>query len=91
MLGLASAATGDLYEALNTAVLTNAPVIFLVTVQDLGDDAPVGPQLATTPTRIADAFGIRTVTVSADTDAVREAVSAARDAGETTLIQATLE
>jgi len=91
MLGLASAATGDVYEALNTAVLTSAPVIFLVTVQDLGDDAPVGPQLATSPTQIAEAFGIPTVTVSGTTDAVRDAVSAARDSGATTLIQATLE
>jgi TPP-dependent pyruvate/acetoin dehydrogenase alpha subunit len=91
MLGLASAATGDVYEALNTAVLTQAPVIFLVTVIDLGDDAPVGPQLSTTPAQIAAAFGIPTVTVGAHTDAVRDAVAAARKAGETTLIQATLE
>ena len=48
-LGMASTASGDFHEALNAASLTGAKVIFLVTLTALREDAPVGPQLATTP------------------------------------------
>jgi TPP-dependent pyruvate/acetoin dehydrogenase alpha subunit len=91
MLGLASAASGDVYEALNTAVLLGAPVIFLVTVHPLTDDAPVSPQLATTPARIAEAFGIPSLTVSGTAQAVQTAVANARKNRTATLIQVTLE
>ncbi len=90
-LGMASAASGDFYEALNAAVLTQAPVIFLVTVQSLGDDAPVGAQLATTPAQIAEAFGLPSSEVKAETKAVAKAVKAARKRGTTALITAIVE
>ena len=90
-LGLASAASGDFHEALNAAVLTEAPVIFLVTVHTLTDDAPVGAQLATTPEKLAQAFGIPTTVVKAEAKAVQKAVKAARKKGVAALITATVE
>ncbi len=78
MLGQASAASGALHEAFNTAMLTGAPVVFLLTTRVLGDDAPVGRQLAANPVALAEAHGLWTVSVSNDVDEVREAVSAAR-------------
>jgi len=90
-LGLASAASGDFHEALNATVLTEAPVIFLVTVQAFGDDAPVGTQLATTPAKLAEAFGLPTTEVKADASAVEKAVKAARKKGVAALITATME
>jgi len=89
-LGLASAASGDFHEALNAASLTGAKVIFLVTVSALRD-APVGPQLATSPSRIAEAFDIPVVEIASDVKSVKSAVAKARKAGQTTLIQASLE
>lgn len=90
-LGLASAASGNFHEALNAAVLLEAPVIFLVTVQALRDDAPIGIQLGTTPAKIAQAFGLPTTQVKATAAAVMTAVKAARKAGVATLITATLD
>lgn len=90
-LGLASAASGDFHEALNAAVLTGAPVIFLVTVHTLTDDAPVGTQLATTPDKLAQAFGLPTTEVKAEAKAVQKAVKAARKKGVAALITATVE
>ena len=90
-LGLASAAAGAFHEAINTAGLTGAPVIFLVTTQPLGPDAPVGRQLAGTPAALGAAAGLDAVSVPGTVDAVREAVSAARAAGRPTVIEVNLE
>ncbi|MFT4975134.1 MAG: 2-oxoisovalerate dehydrogenase E1 component alpha subunit [Myxococcota bacterium] len=90
-LGLASAASGSFHEALNLAALTGAPVIFLVTVVVLGEGAPVGVQLASSPAALAEAFGLAAHRVPATAGAVREAVAAARESGQPTLIEALLE
>ena len=90
-LGLASAASGSFHEALNLAAITEAPVIFLVAVVELGEGAPVSVQLASSPAALAGAFGIDARRVPATAGAVREAVSAAREAGRPTLIEALLE
>ena len=90
-LGLASAASGALHEALNTAVLTGAPVIFLLTTLPIPDDAPVSRQLAASPAALAAAHGLQTAQVTATAEAVAEAVSAAAAAGVPTLIEAILE
>lgn len=90
-VGLASAAGGDFYEALNATVLLAAPVIFLVTVQTLTDDAPIGPQLATSPAKLAHAFGLQHSEVKASAAEVQSAVEAARAAGLPALITATLD
>lgn len=90
-LGLASAASGAFHEALNLAALTEAPVIFLVSVVELGEGAPVGVQLACDPAKLAETFGIDARRVPATADAVREAVAAAREAGKPALIEALLK
>lgn len=90
-LGMASSASGSFHEALNSAVLTDSPVIFLVTVQDLSTDAPVGTQLATTPAKLATAFGISVKEIKCDATAIAKAVQAARKACKPALIQVQLE
>ena len=90
-LGSASTASGSFHEALNAASLTHAPVIFLVSVMPLGDDAPVGPQLATSPAKLAEAFDMKVVEVSPTTKDVQSAVSKARKSGQPSLIQVLLE
>ena len=87
-LGMASAASGSFAEALNVAALSGAPVVFLVTVQKLDDDAPVGRQLAASPSAVAKAFGIATASVRSDVESVRTAVAKAR--GTLTVIEVTL-
>lgn len=90
-VGTASTADGAFHEALNIAALRQANVIFLVAVDPLGEGAPLPPQLATTPARLAQAFGIPAVTVDGRSlDAVRSAVVAAREARGPHLIQADL-
>lgn len=90
-LGLASAASGSFHEALNIAALTGAPVIFLVSVASLGEDAPVSTQLASTPATLAHAHGLHIARVPALREQVRDAVSAARGRGGPCLIEALLE
>jgi len=90
MLGLASAASGALHEALNASVLTGAPVIFVVVRQALTDDAPVGRQLAGNLVALAQAHGAQAVSVDATEAAVHGAVASARAHTGPTLIEACL-
>jgi len=90
-LGMASAATGCFHEALNLATLTQAPVIFLVTIQNLGEDAPINEQISASPAALAEAHGLQAHRVSATRDAVEAAVSAACQTKIPTLIEASLE
>jgi len=90
-LGIGSAADGAFTEALNLAALLQARVIFLVAVHPLGNEAPVGKQLASTPRQLAKAFGIPTTEVDgSDASSVRRAVAEARKAGGPALIEARL-
>lgn len=91
ILGDASTASGAFHEALNTACLLGASVTFLVVCQPLGEGAPVGTQLASTPTRLAAAFDIPVTAVAADEAAVAAAVAAARDTEGPALVQVTLQ
>lgn len=90
MLGLASAASGAFHEAMNAAVLTGARVVFLLSTRELGDDAPVGRQLAASPVALAEAHGLWTVSCEASEEAVREAVAAARTAEGPSLVHVRL-
>ena len=90
ILGDASTAAGAFHEALNAACLMGAKVTFLVVCQPLGEGAPIGTQLATTPARLAAAFDIPVSSVDADQDAVATAVASARDATGPALVQVTL-
>lgn len=90
-LGVGSAADGAFHEALNLAALLGPSVIFLVAVHPLTGDAPVGPQLAASPAKLAEAFGIPAAIVDGkDAQAVHDAVVAAREAGGPRLIEARL-
>jgi TPP-dependent pyruvate/acetoin dehydrogenase alpha subunit len=63
----------------------------VVAVHPLGDDAPLGPQLAASPAALGKAFGLHTASVDGNSaSAVHKAVLAARDQTGPTLIEATL-
>lgn len=90
-LGIGSAADGAFHEALNLAALRQARVIFVVAVHPLDGDAPLAPQLATRPARLAEAFGLTVHEVDGtDVTAVHAAVRAAREAGGPHLVEARL-
>lgn len=91
-LGIGSCADGAFHEALNIAALQSANIVFVVAVHPLtGDDAPLGPQLSSSPAILASAHGLTTVTVDGNSvKAVHEAVTAARAAGGPHLIEANL-
>ena len=90
-LGIGSAADGAFHEALNLAALRQSHVCFVVAVHPLGDDAPLGPQLAAEPARLAAAFGISSTVVDGnDVAAVHAAVLGARSASGPYLIEARL-
>lgn len=90
-LGIGSAADGAFHEALNLAALLRPNVLFVVAVHPLGDDAPLGPQLAASVADLARAFGLPATEVDGmDGTAVRDAVAAARSAGGPALIEARL-
>ncbi|NOY25271.1 MAG: hypothetical protein GXP62_05305 [Oligoflexia bacterium] len=58
-IGMASAASGSVHEALNTAALSSAPVIFLHVSRPLTPQAPVATQLAGDLGEIARAHGLQ--------------------------------
>ena len=87
MLGDASVASGDFYEALNTACLMAARVTFVVVRQALDEGAPVGTQTATSAVALAKAFSLPTHEASAEADAVANALRDARVAEGPSLVQ----
>ncbi|MDP6931943.1 MAG: hypothetical protein QGG40_03465 [Myxococcota bacterium] len=87
-LGVASAASGSFYEGLNAAVLTGAPVTFVVAMPVLTDDAPVSRQVAAEPSAIAKTMGLKTSRVKATVSGVKRAVKQAR--GVPSLVQVNL-
>lgn len=90
-LGVGSVSDGAFHEALNLAALHRADVVFVVAVHPLDGDAPLGTQLATSPARLAQAFGLGVHEVDgASATAVYEAVRAARQAGGPHLVEARL-
>jgi TPP-dependent pyruvate/acetoin dehydrogenase alpha subunit len=90
-LGIGSTADGAWFEALNTAALTQANVIFVVAVHPLEGDAPLPPQLAGNPSDIAKAIGLKVAQVDGnDIQAIHNSVSKARKAGGPHLIEARL-
>ena len=90
-LGIGSASDGAFHEALNTAALLEAPVVFVVSVHPLDGAAPLGRQLAATPSALAAAFGIGAEQVDGtDAATVRDAVTRAKAAGGPRLIEVRL-
>lgn len=86
LLGAASVASGAFHEALNVGALTGAPAIFVLTLQAITDDAPIGRQLAADPVALAAAHGWHTATPDATEDSVFAAVEAARAARSPALV-----
>jgi pyruvate dehydrogenase E1 component alpha subunit len=90
-LGIGSVSDGAFAEALNLAALTGAPVVFVVAVYPLDDQAPVGPQSMASPSALAKAHGIATTTVDGSrAHKVRAAVDKALKKGQPHLIEASL-
>ncbi|HHO50394.1 MAG TPA: hypothetical protein ENK18_05850 [Deltaproteobacteria bacterium] len=78
-LGLGSMGDGAAHEALNLAALLEANVVFVVAVHPLGDGAPLGRQLATSPAALAAGLGVAVTEVDgSDAEAVAGAVADAR-------------
>jgi TPP-dependent pyruvate/acetoin dehydrogenase alpha subunit len=91
ILGSASAASGAFHEALNAAVLTDAPVTFLVATTPITDDAPVGRQLAASPLDLAQAHGLSSSAAKPTVKDVKSAVTKARKLAKPSLIHVQLE
>lgn len=85
-VGNASAASGAFYEALNTASLTGAPVVFVLALQALTDEAPLARQLGADPVALAQAFDLYTNEADADEAAVAAAVAEARETGRPSVV-----
>jgi TPP-dependent pyruvate/acetoin dehydrogenase alpha subunit len=90
LLGLASAANGSYYEALNISVLKKAPVIFVLIVQDL-ENVPMSAQVAGSPAKVASALGLDTTTVSSKDTSLQEKIAALRETHKPTLLVIQLE
>jgi TPP-dependent pyruvate/acetoin dehydrogenase alpha subunit len=73
-------ASGAFHEALNVAALTGASVVFVVTMQEITDDAPIGQQVVADPAALAAAHGWKTFKPQATEDSVFKAVAKARKA-----------
>lgn len=80
LLGAAGAASGDLHEAFNLAVLTGAPVVFVYLDPPVSADAPLARQLAPAIEELAAAFGIEAALLPLDAGSsqIGEALLAAR-------------
>lgn len=90
-LGVGSAADGAWFEALNTAALTKANLIFLVAVHPLEGGSPIPQQLASGPAAIAEGVGLTASVIDGnDVTAVHTAVRKARKAGGPHVIEARL-
>lgn len=90
-LGIGAVADGAFAEAVNLAVLHGAPVIFCVAAHPLTGDAPLGRQWAADPATWAQSFGLPFTRVDGTAaEAVRDAVTAAKDAGGPQLVWADL-
>lgn len=90
-LGLGSMGDGAVHEAMNLAALRRANVVFVVAAHDLGEDAPLGRQIATSPAKIASGFDITVTEVDGrNAEAVHTAVGYARSLSGPHLVVASL-
>ena len=89
LMGNAALGDGQLFEALNLAVLQNTPVIFVVLERDTSS-MPLAQSTAVSIDVLAKSIGLQSSTVS-DTSALGVAVSSARDAGTPAFIRVTID
>ena len=88
LLGNAALGDGQLFEALNLAILQDASVIFVVLERDTST-MPLAQSTAVSIDILAQAIGLQTHTVN-DPAALGDAVTSARDAKTPTLIRASI-
>ena len=88
LMGNAALGDGQLFEALNLAVLQNAPVIFVVLERDTSS-MPLAQSTAVSIDVIASGIGLKSSTVS-DTTTLGKTVSSAREEGCPILIRVTI-
>lgn len=81
-LGISALGDGDLHAALNLAGVLRPNVIFVLAHQQLGEDAPIGPQTVAKPTALGKAHGLTTKAVDGHSaKAVKLAVASAKKKG----------
>ena len=88
LMGNAALGDGKLFEALNLAVLRDAPVIFAVLERDTST-MPLAQSAAVSIDVLAQSIGLQSSTVTSAVD-LGDAVSSARDNGAPTLIRVTI-
>ena len=88
-MGNAALGDGQLFEALNLAVLQSTPVIFVVLERDTSK-MPIAQSTAVTIDLLAQSIGLQSNTVH-DADTLGHAVSSARETGAPTLIRVTIQ
>ena len=88
-MGNAALGDGQLFEALNLAVLQNAPVIFVVLERDTST-MPLAQSTVVSIDVLAQSIGLQSSTVS-EPSALDVAVSSARKSGAPALIRVTID
>ena len=88
-MGNAALGEGQLFEALNLAILHGTPVIFVVLERD-ASKMPLAQSTAVSIDVIARSLGLQSSTVS-DATELGKAVSSARETGAPTLIRVTIQ
>ena len=89
LMGNAALGDGQLFEALNLAVLHSASVIFVVLERDTSK-MPIAKSTAVSIDVIALTLGLKSNTVT-DAESLGKAVSSSRETGAPTLIRATIQ
>jgi hypothetical protein len=88
LMGNAALSDGQLFEALNLAVLQSTPVIFVVLERNISN-MPIAQSTAVTIDLIAQSIGLQSNTVH-DAETLGQVVSSARETGAPTLIRVTI-
>ena len=89
LIGNAALGDGQLFEALNLAVLKNASVIFVALERDTSA-MPIAQSTTVSIDLLAQTIGLQTNTVN-DSAALGKAVTSAREAGVPALIRVTID
>ena len=90
LLGIASAANGSYYEALNVASLYKLPILFVLVQQNL-ENIPMSPQISGSPVKLAQSLGLETETASSKDSNLQHKIATLREAKKPTLIVINLE
>ena len=89
LIGNSALGDGQLFEALNLAVLQNVPVIFVVLERDTSK-MPLAQSTAVSIDIVAQTIGLKASTVNDPTE-LGNAVTSARETGVPALIRVTID